>query len=444
MNRRILSVLVGVIAVALIVAVYGYLRAPGNGEVKTLDLLTILGDVSARPPDLPGRWRPALDGTMRPLTLEERERLEGLEALPYAGGSVAAPGVANVTIYDPDLAYDGLNLYTSGHAPEATLIDMQGKVLHRWSYPIDKVWPGVPYTIHSTFWRRAHLYPNGDLLAIFEGIGILKLDAESNLIWAYGGAAHHEAFVTENGDIYVLTRRGQLVDRINPDQPVLLDAITVLSPRGRIKRLVSILEAFERSEYHHLLRGLRRIGDILHTNSVHVLDGSLAHLSPVFKKGNVLTSLFKPDVVAIVDMDAGTVVWARSGRPGRWRNQHDPKLLDSGNMLLFDNLGRDGRSRVVEFDPDTLEFVWEYPGGSGRDLYSKTCGTNDRLPNGNTLITESDNGRALEVTPDKTIVWEFLNPHRAGENDELIATLFELTRIERDFVEWLELDRHSP
>jgi hypothetical protein len=45
----------------------------------------------------------------------------------------------------------------------------------------------------------------------------------------------------------------------------------------------------------------------------------------------------------------------------------------------------------------------------------------------------------VEVTPDKTIVWEFVSPHRAGEDNELIATLFDVVRFERDFAaSWLE------
>ncbi len=44
----------------------------------------------------------------------------------------------------------------------------------------------------------------------------------------------------------------------------------------------------------------------------------------------------------------------------------------------------------------------------------------ERLPNGNTLITESDGGRLLEVTPAGEIVWEYLNPVRGGEAEELI------------------------
>jgi hypothetical protein len=61
-----------------------------------------------------------------------------------------------------------------------------------------------------------------------------------------------------------------------------------------------------------------------------------------------------------------------------------------------------------------------------------------RLPNGNTLVSESDSGRAFELTPEKEIVWEYLNPQRAGPNRELIATLFEVVRLPRDVASgWL-------
>ena len=77
--------------------------------------------------------------------------------------------------------------------------------------------------------------------------------------------------------------------------------------------------------------------------------------------------------------------------------------------------------------------------------YSAACGVSQRLPNGNTLITESDNGRAFEVTPDSEIVWEFYNPHRAGESDQYIATIFKMTRVPADFpLDWLGKDFANP
>jgi hypothetical protein len=88
---------------------------------------------------------------------------------------------------------------------------------------------------------------------------------------------------------------------------------------------------------------------------------------------------------------------------------------------------------VVEFEPLSNRTVWEYAGRRDAPLRSRSCGSVQRLPNGNTLITESDNGRAFEVTADKTIVWEYISPHRAGERDEYIATLFEMIRLPPGF-----------
>jgi hypothetical protein len=44
----------------------------------------------------------------------------------------------------------------------------------------------------------------------------------------------------------------------------------------------------------------------------------------------------------------------------------------------------------------------------------------ERLPNGNTLVTESDGGRLFELTPGGEIVWEYINPERGGADGELI------------------------
>ena len=109
-------------------------------------------------------------------------------------------------------------------------------------------------------------------------------------------------------------------------------------------------------------------------------------------------------------------------------------------MLVFDNQGRETRSSVVELEPLSGEIVWRYPGGKEGEFYSATCGTSARLPNGNTLVTESDNGRAFEVTPAGETVWEFYNPARAGENNDLVATLFEMARVDQNFFSWLDVN----
>jgi hypothetical protein len=80
-------------------------------------------------------------------------------------------------------------------------------------------------------------------------------------------------------------------------------------------------------------------------------------------------------------------------------------------------------------DARTMDVVWSYDGTADAPFFTNTCGAAQRLDNGNTLITESARGRAFEVMHDGTIVWEFLSPHRAGEDGRYVALLPELRRI---------------
>jgi len=365
----------------------------------------------------------------------EPEVAADVKAVPYLQGYRPAQDRLTVVGHDPAATFQGLNLYVSGHAAEAVLMDMEGRTLHRWRYPLRRLWPELardPEMAKLEYWRRAYLYPNGDLLCIYEGQGLVKLDASSRVLWAYRGGIHHDLFVAEDGTIYVLDREGKIIPRINPRAGVLEDFVTVLSPSGRPRRKISILQSFERSLYASLVRTMpRRSGDIFHTNTLEVLDGRFAGRHPAFRKGNLLISVCFLNTVAILDPDLQMVVWARTGG---WRHQHQPTFLDNGDLLVFDNLGaaRD-RSRVIEMDPLTGAVVWQYGGTREVDFFTKTLGSSQRLPNGNTLITESQNGRALEVTRDGRTVWEFYNPHRAGERNELVAALFEMLRLPPDF-----------
>lgn len=385
-----------------------------------------------------GRWMSVTD-RVNGLTDEQRQTMAKLQTIGYLGGYESAPGMEGVTIYVPEFAYDGLNLYTSGHGQQALLMNMSGRILHTWSYEFRDAFPDHPVADgqwHLETWVRVHPFANGDLLVIYEGLGMIKLDKNSNLIWANPRSFHHDLFVTENEFIYALSKEVKIIPRIHEYEPVVEDFITLLDQDGNIVRNVSILEAFERSSYASFLNKMPEFGDLLHTNTIEVLDGSLADRSGNFSKGNILISARDIDVIAIVDMESEKVVWALSGQ---WKAQHHPTMLENGQMLLFDNRGHHGMSKVIEIDPFTQQIVWSYEGTPQNGFYTRYTGANQRLPNGNTLITESRSGRALEVMPDGTIVWEYYNPARAGDDKELIAVIFELKRLEPAFMaSWLD------
>jgi len=380
-------------------------------------------------------------------TTNQDEMLEQLQSIGYLSGYTPAHNTSGVTIYKKESVYDGYNLYISGHGPHAILMDMNGNILHTWSYYINLIWPGLKLKKlqRNTHWRRIHLFENGDILAIYEGIGMIKIDKDSNLLWSHQGWEHHDMAVLPDGTIYALTRK--YVKKNN--KKIFEDLITVLDSNGLFIREYSVLEMFNQSNYSINNLDYRK-KDPLHTNSIRILDGSLSDISPVFKKGNVLISIRNEEVVGIIDLEKGEFVWGVKGRGHRmWKRQHEPVLLENGNMLVFDNLGdkrKRGKSRVIEFDPFTLKIVWKYAGDTTNILETKTCGMAERLPNGNTLIIESNNGRAIEVTKDKKIVWEYLSIHRAGINNKLVANIPQMNRIDKNHIKWLTIqeDKELP
>jgi hypothetical protein len=132
--------------------------------------------------------------------------------LPYLQGYERAPAASSVTIYDERNAYDGLNFIVSADAPNASLTDMKGRVVHQWRKAFDEGWSenrvGLPGTeeVSKACWRRAQLLDNGDVLAIFTDFALIRVDKNSRLLWAYEGGVHHDMFTHADGTIYVLTR----------------------------------------------------------------------------------------------------------------------------------------------------------------------------------------------------------------------------------------------
>ena len=376
------------------------------------------------------------------------ERLESLRALGYLGAVSAGHTREGVTLYDEEHAAPGVNFLVSGHAPELILMDMKGTPLHTWRCDFNHpAWPEseLPASfMKTTFWRRAYLYPNGDVLAVLDYILLVKMDKDGRPLWVLPDKFHHNMDVTEDGTIYVLHAKSEYRPDTGYANEPLVDYIVALTPDGEEIQRISLIKALENSFYAPVLHHVNFSHDVLHTNSIKVLDGTLSDRIPAFKKGNILVCMHQPSLIAVVDTTLESVVWAQGDQ---WLYPHEPVLLANGTMLLFDNHGPQWNymnrlaSRILEFDPVTREVIWEYTGSRERPFHSYFCGSVAQMPNGNFLISETSAGRAFEVTKDKEIVWEYLNPHRGGENQDLIAVVFEVIRYPESYVEnWLSSD----
>jgi hypothetical protein len=180
--------------------------------------------------------------------------------------------------------------------------------------------------------------------------------------------------------------------------------------------------------------------DWLHLNSATYLgpnqwfDGGDARFEP----SNIIVSSRQASLIAIIGRD-GSIVWrlgpdfSQSEELRAIRQiigQHQAHLIPvglpgAGNLLVFDNGGASGygftnpialegsgafvrpNSRVLEINPVTLALVWSYS-APGQFFASNISGA-QRLPNGNTLVTEGTTGRIFEVATDGTIVWEHVS-----------------------------------
>jgi hypothetical protein len=166
-----------------------------------------------------------------------------------------------------------------------------------------------------------------------------------------------------------------------------------------------------------------------------------------FHPDNIIYDGRQTNTTGIIDHRTGKIVWhlgpdfsatkalRKLGVTIGLHHAHIiPKgLPGEGNMMIFDNGGYGGygppnpgaplglnnalrdHSRVIEFNPITLKMVWQYTANKAgfrekTRFYSDFISSAQRLPNGNTLITEGSFGRLFEVTADYETVWEYISP----------------------------------
>jgi outer membrane protein assembly factor BamB len=262
------------------------------------------------------------------------------------------------------------------------------------------------------------------------------------------------------GKTLVLCHKNLKNPRIS-DKLLLDDAIIEVDRNGKIAWEWVCSEHFEEMGFSPRAKktiarhpGMQKagggMGDWMHVNSVSTLGPNRLHDAGDrrFHPDNIIWDGRQTNIIAIIDRKTGEIVW-RLGpyftatktlrRMGQIIGQHHAHLVPrglpgEGNILVFDNGGAAGYgapnpsspvgfdnarrdfSRVIEFDPLTLDIKWQYPppgrGPGGNRLYSSFVSSAQRLLNGNTLITEGNGGRIIEVTPAHEIVWEYLSPYR--------------------------------
>lgn len=381
-----------------------------------------------------------------------KKRLEQLRSLPYATTSPeeAANQVAGVSFHDSVRACRGYNLYFPAGFAEAVLMDMAGKVVHRWTCPSSEV----------KAFNHVNMLPSGDLLAISETFGLVVLDWDSNLLLEKKMPAHHDVARANDSTYYVLSYETKKYRNLSFrfDSVVQLSACPEISREwstyGNLDKIKAALD--QRSFADALLDSMAAAGispadqdhvigrvaikdmpwggkayDYFHLNTLTILpDTPLGREDRRFRAGNILTCARNVNQILVLDQQTFEILWAWGEGVLQW--PHHPTMLASGNILVFDNGVVREYSSVVEIDPVTERTVWQYVADPPEAFYTSRSGSAQRLPNGNTFVCESEGGRGFEITPYGEMVWEWLNP---ALKDGHRVTVYRMARYSPEVVE---------
>ena len=363
-----------------------------------------------------------------------------------------------VTILDPDQVEPGYVLYTpllgdpsQGTATVTYLINVHGEVV--------KSWP-----MAAGAGQYAQLLPDGTLLyagqsekeivvPLGDG-GLLQIiDWDGEILWSYeNDFLHHDMEMLPDGNIAALIYslvpdemvsaiQGGLPGTELEDGSIWGDSIIEIDADGEIVNQIDVWEYLDPVE-DPIHPDINR-NEWTHANSMRFVESN-----PITGTEAYLVSHRQISVVALVDRETGELIW-------KWGHddlaqQHDARMLENGNVLIFDN-GEDPkdtpgghivpRSRIVEVDPRTNEIVWTYtsPVLTAWRFFSPLISGAHRTPNGNTFINEGMPGRLFEVTPAGETVWEYISPHgRPVEDDPVLMEtwIFRATKYTPDQVDF--------
>jgi hypothetical protein len=376
-------------------------------------------------------WR--LRPNQKSTSISPTPEIEELRALPYAQwtrSSESERRKLGVTLFNQQRASHGYNLYTND-VNMAFLMDMSGKKLHSWRFQKNKKC------------EYAYLLPSGEMLGVCMGQGVWKVDWDSKVIWRRRYFVHHDIEPLPDGSFWT-TRRER--NRQYKGRFVVFDSLQRISSDGQLLEKWDTFENLNELHQWHKPLSLDTVAteksdkkyDYYHLNTVKLLpDNPYAKSDRRFRKGNLLICLRNVSLIAILDQVTKKVVWGYGPDELDW--PHMPVMLPTGNILIFDNGIHRKFSRVVELNPMTKKIIWSY-GGPDKDFFSALQGSAQRLPNGNTLICESDKGHVFEIDPAGNIVWEFWNPELKGKSRK---TIYRFLRLPLNTIPVERLSAHS-
>ena len=287
------------------------------------------------------------------------------------------------------------------------LFRRDGTRVHYWPVDASKLVEGNDNrTVFDVFLHGLAVRRDGTLFANFDGPqGAMRVSPCGDVEWAVLNDAHHAVIIDYKEQIWMPLKGNAfgVVDastgKILKSVEIVRDVIVPHKLHGHFD-----LRSPKRELDPEFKSGRARLNMGLHTNDIEIVSPALAAASPVFEAGDAIVSLRDINTIFAFNPDTLEPRWWQTGP---WHRQHDPDLQPDGKIAVFDNAMGKGTSRILESDPVSRKVTVLFEGSEDVPLYSWQRGKHQVLENRNLLITSSQEGRVIEVSPDGDLLWEY-------------------------------------
>ena len=305
------------------------------------------------------------------------------------------------------------------------LVDLSSKsVVKEWTPDHEAIFDRFPGTvgkgyIDSNYPMSVVLDEDDSAVFIYTGGPLVKIDRNSEVVWAVGRHFHHSLERDADGHFWSPLR---LDESPNIQEfSVWDDALARISPDGEIVYTKSVFDILVENGYEWVLASAGLQEDAVHLNDIQPVLRDGSH----WMKGDVFVSIRTPSAVFQYRPATNEVLWLRVGP---WLKQHDVDILDDSRISIFGNdatfpmFDRTGASAwslkdnsnlyVVDLATDSVSTPYSEVFASA-NIFTKTEGRSEIQPDGTLFIDETNRGRHLLVDS-VSVKWAFVEVDSDG------------------------------
>jgi hypothetical protein len=359
----------------------------------------------------------------------QSRRQEPTSFLAYVPGAGHRPSATRIAAEQPD---DWI-LVTGGpyefleECPRfgclAWIVDRDGRVIHHWETDLEELWRNASHVVGRTDpasfkWIGAELLRDGSLIVAFhndrafpEGAGLAKFDRDGKLVWRSSDQhVNHWFTFGPDGTIYApghsildtpaplgATQHRLICERVKAQT----DHVAIIDADGNVRERIDVIDLLVANGYAGLVRLTKNDCDPLHLNFVQYIDAGTASRLAGVEAGDLLLSLRNINTLLIFSPRTRTIKWIETGR---YIEQHSPRFLADGSLIVFDNTGGDrrfGGAQILREQIGKQESAVIAPRAAvplGTEFSSEYAGNIAVGPNGDRLLVALTTlGEILEI-----------------------------------------------